>query len=142
VRRPVAVPLAPGVVCAVCVGCAHPVRHPPPQPDAYLETFFPPPRSLRVASSAHATGPYGPASPSFTDEDTEGPSLLNAGNYWYVYFDYYTRGRYGAVRTHDFTHWEPFSDSLKTPRGIRHGSAFRASASVLRGLLALDSLPR
>jgi hypothetical protein len=103
------------------------------------ETFFPPKRNLRVASSKSATGPYGPASPSFTDRDTEGPSILNAGGWWYVYFDYYTRGRYGAVRTRDFVQWEPFSDSLKTPRGIRHGSAFLAPQSILDGLLALDA---
>jgi beta-xylosidase len=106
------------------------------------ETFFPPARNLRVASSRHATGPYGPASASFTEKDTEGPSILRTGGWWYVYFDYYTRGRYGAVRTRDFVHWQPYSDSLQTPRGIRHGSAFLAPASVLQGLLALDSLPR
>jgi hypothetical protein len=107
------------------------------------ERFFPTPtRNLRVASGRSAMGPYGPASPPFTERDTEGPSILETGGWWYVYFDYYTRGRYGAVRTRDFVHWEPFSDSLRTRRGIRHGSAFLAPASVLRGLLALDSLPR
>jgi len=106
------------------------------------ETFYPPVRALRVASSASATGPYGPASPPFTELHTEGPSILRTGGWWYVYFDYYTRGRYGAVRTKDFAHFEPFSDSLHTPRGIRHGSAFLAPASVLAGLLALDSLSR
>lgn len=106
------------------------------------ETFFPPARNLRVASSASATGPYGPASPAFTAKDTEGPSILHVGDWWYVYFDYYTRGRYGAVRTQNFTTWESVSDSLHAPRGIRHGSAFLAPQSVLRGLLALDSLPR
>jgi hypothetical protein len=106
------------------------------------ETFFPPKRNLRVASSKRATGPYGPASPSFTERDTEGPSILQTGGWWYVYFDYYTRGRYGAVRTKDFVSWEPFSDSLKTPRGIRHGSAFLAPESVLQRLLALDSVRR
>ena len=106
------------------------------------ETFFPPRRNLRVASSTRATGPYGPASEPFTELHTEGPSILHTGGRWLVYFDYYTRGRYGAVSTQDFVHWEPFSDSLRTPRGIRHGSAFVAPASVLRGLLALDSLSR
>src|SRR5207248_11696697 len=38
------------------------------------ETFFPPARNIRVATSKHATGPYGPASPAFTARDTEGPS--------------------------------------------------------------------
>jgi hypothetical protein len=105
------------------------------------ETFYPERRNLRVASSAHATGPYGPASPAFTDLHTEGPSILHTGGWWYVYYDEYTRGHYGAVRTRDFVTFEPFRDSLKTPRGIRHGSAFLAPASVLRGLLARDSVP-
>ena len=99
-------------------------------------------RYLRVASSAHATGPYGPASPPITDRDTEGPSVLHSGDYWYVYYDEYTRGHYGAVRTRDFMHWEPFRDSLKTPRGVRHGSAFVVPESVLKGLMALDSTTR
>jgi beta-xylosidase len=104
------------------------------------EAFFPTPtRNIRVASSKHATGPYGPASPAFTAHDTEGPSVLHSGDWWYVYYDEYTRGHYGAVRTRDFARWELFTDSLKTPRGIRHGSAFLAPESVLRGLLALDS---
>jgi hypothetical protein len=106
------------------------------------ETFFPPHRNLRVATSQHAIGPYGPAMPSFTAQDTEGPSVLHSGDYWYVYYDEYTRGHYGAVRTHDFQRWQPFSDSLKTPRGIRHGSAFLAPESVLQALLALDSSTR
>jgi beta-xylosidase len=106
------------------------------------ETFYPLHRYIRLASSKHATGPYGPASPAITDQDTEGPSVLHSGDWWYVYYDEYTRGHYGAVRSHDFEHWEPFRDSLKTPRGIRHGSAFLAPQSVLRGLLALDSTGR
>jgi hypothetical protein len=56
----------------------------------------------------------------------------------YVYYDEYTRARYGAVRTKDFEHFEPFTDSLHAPR-MRHGSAFLAPQSVLRGLQALDS---
>jgi beta-glucosidase len=107
------------------------------------ETFFPKPvRSLRVASAKHATGPYGPASPPFTAMDTEGPSILHSGDWWYVYYDEYTRGRYGAVRTKDFVHFDLFTDSLRAPRGIRHGSAFLAPVSVLNGLLALDSAQR
>ena len=106
------------------------------------ETFVPPHRNIRVAASTRATGPYGPASPAFTDKDTEGPSVLHTGGYWYVYYDEYTRGHYGAVRTRDFVHWGQFSDSLKAPRGMRHGSAFLAPESVLQGLLALDTASR
>ncbi len=106
------------------------------------ETFLPPRRNLRVASSRHATGPYGPASPPITGLHTEGPSVLHSGGYWYIYYDEYTRGHYGAVRSRDFERFEPFGDSLRTPRGIRHGSAFLVPESVLRNLLAADSIPR
>ena len=68
--------------------------------------------------------------------------MLHSGEWWYVYYDEYTRGHYGAVRTRDFVTWQPFADSLKTPRGIRHGSAFLAPQSVLAGLRALDSVVR
>jgi hypothetical protein len=104
------------------------------------ETFYPAPvRRLRVASSKHATGPYGPASAPFTAMDTEGPSILQSGDWWYVYYDEYTRGHYGAVRTRDFEHFELATDSLRTPRGIRHGSAFVVPQSTLLGLLALSA---
>ena len=102
------------------------------------ETFFPERRNLRVAFAPSATGPYGPAAPAFTDLHTEGPSILRTGDWWYVYYDEYTRGHYGAVRTKDFVTFEAYRDSLRTPRGIRHGSAFLAPASVLAGLRALD----
>jgi len=50
-----------------------------------------------------------------------------------------TRDTYYLVRTRDFVNWEPYTDSLRAPRGVRHGSAFRAPVSVLNGRLALDS---
>lgn len=106
------------------------------------ETFFPERRNLRVAFADNATGPYGPASPTFTDLHTEGPSILHTDDWWYVYYDEYTRGHYGAVRTKDFVSFVPYRDSLVTPRGIRHGSAFLAPISVLKGLQALDSVGR
>jgi beta-xylosidase len=106
------------------------------------ETFLPTPaRNLRVATSTHATGPYGQASPTFTVHDVEGPSVLHSGDYWYVYYDEYTRGRYGAMRSTDLMHWEPLADTLRTPRGIRHGSAFVVPHAVLVGLLALTPPP-
>jgi hypothetical protein len=45
------------------------------------------------------------------------------------------------VRTKDFQHFEPFTDSLHAPR-MRHGSAFLAPMWVLKGLQALDSVER
>lgn len=101
------------------------------------ESFFPERRNLRVAFADRATGPYGPAAPSFTDLHTEGPSILQTGGWWYVYYDEYTRGHYGAMRTKDFVTFEPYRDALVTPRGIRHGSAFLAPHATVRALQGL-----
>jgi hypothetical protein len=51
-----------------------------------------------------------------------------------VYFDAYTKHRYGAMRTQDFTHWEDISDRLRFPQGTRHGTAVVVSESVLKKL--------
>ncbi len=102
------------------------------------ETCFPERRNLRVAFADRATGPSGPAGPAVTELHTEGPSILETGGWWYVYYDEYTRGRYGAVRTKDLVTFEARRDSLRVPRGMRHGSAFPAPGAILQGLRALD----
>lgn len=101
------------------------------------ESFYPERRNLRVAFADNATGPYGPAAASFTELHTEGPSVLQSDGWWYVFYDQYTRGRYGAVRTKDFVRFEPYRDSLRAPRGMRHGSAFLAPQRVVDSLRVL-----
>lgn len=64
----------------------------------------------------------------------EGPAPLQVGGYVYVYFDKYTQGKYGAVRSLDMKTWEDVSDSVQFPKGIRHGTAFKVAASVVENL--------
>ena len=64
----------------------------------------------------------------------EGPAPLQVGDYVYVYFDKYTQGKYGAVRSLDMETWEDVSDSVQFPKGIRHGTAFQVAASVVENL--------
>ena len=67
----------------------------------------------------------------------EGPSALLVGGSIFVYFDCYRKGRYGAVRSDDLGKtWRDVSGDVSFPAGIRHGTAFPVSASVL------DALPR
>jgi beta-galactosidase len=56
------------------------------------------------------------------------------GDYVYVYFDKYTQGKYGAIRSLDMKVWEDVSDSITFPKGIRHGTAFKVKASVVENL--------
>jgi len=96
------------------------------------ETALPSPKkNLRIAEATRADGPYTPASAPFSVDWVEGPSVLKradpstplgAGR-WIVYYDEYTRRKYGALQSADLKKWDPV-DGLSFPRGVRHGTAF------------------
>lgn len=74
------------------------------------------------------------SAPITGDYWAEGPAPLQVGDYVYVYFDKYTQGKYGAIRSLDMKTWEDISDSITFPQGIRHGTAFKVEASVVERL--------
>ncbi len=94
-------------------------------------------KDIRIATSDRAEGPYSPASPAFTPDWVEGPTALKIGDYWYVYYDAYTRGRMEGARSRDLKQWELITEQLTFPKGIRHGTAFRVSPEILAGLKAV-----
>ena len=94
------------------------------------ETALPAPKkNLRVAEAARADGPYGAASAPISADWVEGPSVLKRGRDWLIYYDEYTRRKYGALQSTDLAHWTLVKD-LAFPRGVRHGTAFEVSADV------------
>jgi hypothetical protein len=101
------------------------------------ETRYPPAKNLRIATSDKVTGPWSEASKSFSPRGlwVEGPTCLEIDDSWVVYFDAYQQGRYGAMRTRDFKHWEDISNQLKFPDGVRHGTTFPVSQACLDQLL-------
>lgn len=99
------------------------------------ETRNPVKKNLRIAVSANATGPYGAASPPFTPDWVEGPTVARINNEWIVYFDMYRDKRYGAVKSADLRKWETITDKLSMPAGARHGTVFAVSDDVLARLL-------
>ena len=101
------------------------------------ETRHPPAKNLHIARSDKVTGPWTKSSDSFTPKGlwVEGPTVLKAGDYYYVYFDCYTEHHYGAMRTKDFKRWENVTEQLTVPKGMRHGTTFVASESILKKLL-------
>jgi hypothetical protein len=95
------------------------------------ETRHPPKKNIRVTVSTKAEGPYGPASKPITgDYWAEGPSAIKIGDSWFVYFDKYRKGRYGAVKSKDLKNWEDISDKIHFPKGTRHGTIFRAFSQI------------
>lgn len=99
------------------------------------ENSAPAEKNLRLTKN---TKPYDfpteVSSPITGDYWAEGPTPLEVGDYVYVYFDKYTQGKYGAIRSRDMQMWEDVSDSVSFPRGIRHGTAFKVDAQVVENL--------
>jgi hypothetical protein len=87
-------------------------------------------KHLRVTFGPAPGGPWGPAGPAFTPGWVEGPSVVRMGDAWVVYYDEYTRGRYGAMRTRDFATWEDLSRLIRMPEGARHGTVLEAPAAT------------
>jgi hypothetical protein len=98
------------------------------------ETKTPVRKNLRVAVSDHAYGPFEDLSAPFTGSWVEGPSALRVGDEVLIYFDCYTAGHYGAVRTEDMVHFEDVTARLHMPAGARHGTALRVPRAVVEGL--------
>ena len=92
--------------------------------------------NLRVAFARNAEGPYtNPLSRPFTGIFAEGPSVSRVGDTYYIYYDLYRRHIYGASTTRDFIHFTDVTDQVSFPQGHKHGTTFRAPASIVEGLL-------
>ena len=100
------------------------------------ETRHPPAKNLRVTTATAPAGPYGPPSAPITGKYwAEGPTAIQLGDKWFVYFDRYTEHRYGLVTSTDLVHWDDESDKVRFPTDHRHGSVLRVSREVLEGLI-------
>lgn len=105
------------------------------------ETEIPTPKKhLRVAEAARATGPYSPASAPISVDWVEGPSVLKRANIWTLYYDEYTRKKYGALQSSDLKKWDPVV-GLAFPPGVRHGTAFAVPGDIAARIAATDADP-
>lgn len=100
----------------------------------------PPEKNIRITVSEKASGPFPVkvSDPITGKYLAEGPSCLEVGPYVYVYFDKYTNHRYGAVRSKNMKDWEDVSELISFPEGVRHGTAFKVSKSVMEGLMKVN----
>lgn len=95
-----------------------------------------PERDIRVAFSEHATGPFQTVSVPFTGKLTEGPTATKAGRNWLIYYDNYGTHQYGAAITIDFKTFQDISAKVSLPAGHKHGTIFKTTKKVLKGLTA------
>jgi len=90
------------------------------------ETKLPAPqKNIRIATSRYINKNYSaPAAPITGNYWAEGPTVLQKGGEWIVYFDKYRDHRYGAVQSADLENWTDVSDKIRMPDGLRHGTVF------------------
>jgi beta-xylosidase len=106
------------------------------------ETRHPSPcKRLHLASSRTLCGPYITSCVPLSPDWVEGPSVLRVDERWIVYYDEYTRGRYGAIASADLLDWEVISNELRMPAGARHGCALAVPAPMTGRLRAAGLLP-
>lgn len=103
------------------------------------ETKNPVKKHIRLATATRAEGPYGPAGPAISQDWVEGPSGIQIGAAYYIYFDHYVNPHYyGGIRSADLKHWEDISSQLSFPKGMRHGTVLRVPAAVIEKIKAFQ----
>ena len=107
------------------------------------ETRNPPTKHFRIAVSDDMRGPYTDSSPPFSPDGlwVEGPTRLQLGDAFVLYYDAYIKRHYGAMRTRDFKTWENVTGTLRfpfegTPERMRHGTAIEVPMPIIDKLVA------
>ncbi len=94
-----------------------------------------PERNIKVAFAANAMGPYTNVSKAFTENFTEGPSVVKIKDQWIIYYDAYRKKTYDAVGTKDFVHFSDVSSRIKLPQGHKHGTIVTVKRKLIKQLL-------
>lgn len=81
-----------------------------------------PERNIKVAFSDSPLGPWKNISKPFTDNFTEGPSVVKVKDDWLIYYDSYRKKIYEASATNDFIHFTNITGKVKVPEGHKHGT--------------------
>lgn len=85
-------------------------------------------RILR-ATGPSARGPWTTQGETFTEEWSEGPSVLQIGRQTVVFYDHYRQPQgYRAMRSKDRKIWEDAQSLISIPAKARHGSFLRITA--------------
>jgi sucrose-6-phosphate hydrolase SacC (GH32 family) len=93
-----------------------------------------PERDIKVAFANNAQGPFTNVSKPFSDNFTEGPSVVKVKEKWLIYFDSYRKQIYEAVSTKDFKTFQNIDSRVYIPQGHKHGTILTVNKKVLKKL--------
>lgn len=94
-----------------------------------------PERDIKVAFGSNALGPYTNVSKAFSDNFTEGPSVVKVKDKWLIYFDSYRKKVYEAVATKDFQTFENINNKISISVGHKHGTIVTVKKNVVKLLI-------
>jgi len=94
-----------------------------------------PERNIKVAFADNPLGPYKNVSKPFTDNFTEGPSVVKVKDDWLIYYDSYRKKTYEVMSTQDFASFTDITNKVNIPEGHKHGTIFSAKKKVVNKLL-------
>lgn len=95
-----------------------------------------PNRNIKVCFAPSAEGPWSEPGEPFTGNMMEGPTVTKVGDDYLVYYDRYELRDFGCSKTRDFIEFHDISDDVSVPPLHKHGTIFRAPASIVEGLKA------
>ncbi len=97
-----------------------------------------PERNMKVAFSNSPLGPWNNVSAKpFTENFTEGPSVVKLGKEWLIYYDSYDKKIYDAHSTTDFVNFKHITNSVSVPQGHKHGTIVPVSKKQVKNFLKL-----
>ncbi|PTX92655.1 glycoside hydrolase family 43 protein [Opitutus sp. ER46] len=111
------------------------------------ETVNPPRKHLQLAAAPSFEGPFGQLSAPFTPPGVwvEGPTAVQVGEDYVVYYDAYKDRHYGALRSRDLRTWEDVTARMHfpdegTPQRMRHGTVIEVPAELVARLKAAGEI--
>jgi hypothetical protein len=103
------------------------------------ERLTPLKKNLRVAFADSPEGPWTGISEPFTGAWNEGPTAIEIGAWWWIYFDHYRDPKhYGAMRTRDWKTFEDMTAEVKFPVGQRHGTVVKIPEAMALKLQTIE----
>ncbi|HEV8282931.1 MAG TPA: glycoside hydrolase family 43 protein [Chitinophagaceae bacterium] len=92
-------------------------------------------RDIKVAFAKNPLGPYSNISKPFTDNFTEGPTVVKIKDDWLIYYDSYKKKIYEASSTKDFITFENITSKITIPERHKHGTIVVVRKKILKKLI-------
>jgi hypothetical protein len=97
---------------------------------------------IQMAEGDTLQGPWRKIGPALTESWSEGPSAIQVGSEYLIYYDHYRDPRrYEAIRSSDLVHWTSVTDRMQLPEHAKHGSFLKITAEELSRLTAAQGSP-